>query len=187
MLKQSKINSRVLDLSGQSYGLLKVIKFVGIGKDHYAKWLCECACGRSSIIRGISLKRGDTKSCGCKWHPKGKESKLWKGYGDISGLVWRNIKQSAKDRKIKFDLDIVYCWNLFIKQDRKCALSGVLLKFSDKKDNYSDTTASLDRINSLDGYTKNNIQWVHKTVNQIKWELSNEELKYWCKLISKKV
>jgi len=48
---------------------------------------------------------------------------------------------------------------------------------------YADTTASLDRINSSKGYTLDNVQWVHKTVNIMKQGLSDEDFKYWIKMI----
>jgi hypothetical protein len=28
-------------------------------------WECECSCGNKIIVRGESLKTGNTKSCGC--------------------------------------------------------------------------------------------------------------------------
>ncbi|WP_238595034.1 hypothetical protein, partial [Nocardia seriolae] len=33
---------------------------------------------------------------------------------------------------------------------------------------------TLDRIDSSKGYAIDNVQWVHKDVNMIKWELSEE-------------
>lgn len=29
------------------------------------RWLCRCDCGKTKIIRGLSLRTGKTKSCGC--------------------------------------------------------------------------------------------------------------------------
>jgi hypothetical protein len=40
------------------------------------------------------------------------------------------------------------------------------------KDNTS--TASLDRIDSKVGYTKNNVQWVHKDVNNAKQDFEED-------------
>ena len=36
-------------------------------------------------------------------------------------------------------------------------------------------TASLDRVDSSKGYIKNNIRWVHRLVNQIKWDLKERQ------------
>ena len=58
------------DLTGQKFGRLTVIKYVGCGK-----WLCKCICGNEKIIRGDKLKSGNTKSCGCITKTKNGESK----------------------------------------------------------------------------------------------------------------
>lgn len=50
--------------------------------------------------------------------------------------------------------------------------------------NQSNITASLDRTNSYKGYLKNNVKWVHKTVNKMKQNLSEEEFIYFCKLVT---
>ena len=53
------------------------------------------------------------------------------------------------------------------------------------KANYKDEqTASLDRIDSKKAYTLDNVQWVHKTVNQMKWTLASKEFIEWCKTIA---
>ena len=47
----------------------------------------------------------------------------------------------------------------------------------------SDGTASLDRIISTNGYTIDNIQWVHKDINELKWDKTYEELLSICKKV----
>lgn len=57
----------VIDLTGKRFGRLAVKKQVGIAQNppHEALWECECDCGNTKTIRGGSLRRGLTKSCGC--------------------------------------------------------------------------------------------------------------------------
>ena len=43
-----------------------------------------------------------------------------------------------------------------------------------KKRHNDSKTASLDRIDSSKGYTEDNIQWVHKDVNQMKMDLPEQ-------------
>ena len=75
-------------------------------------------------------------------------------------------------------------WDLFIKQNKKCALSGLDIEFSRKlKD--GTTTASLDRIDSSKGYIQNNVQWVHKDINRIKQNLDQEKFIELCKMVAK--
>ena len=122
----------------------------------------------------------------------GSNHAQWSGYMEISGSHWGRIKSCAKYRGISFDIDIKDVWELFIKQDRKCALSGVEITFGDSDKNtykntnknmYKNTTASLDRIDSSKGYTIDNVQWVHKIVNHMKLAIPEKEFLNWCKLI----
>jgi len=69
------------------------------------------------------------------------------------------------EKGLKFDLDIVWAWNLYKKQNKKCALTGLPIGFGKHNE---ETTASLDRINSFNGYVNGNVQWVHKDVNVMK-------------------
>jgi hypothetical protein len=56
--------SKAIDLTGQRFGRLTVVSRVENIKDRTA-WLCRCDCGKEKIVRGYSLRLGDTKSCGC--------------------------------------------------------------------------------------------------------------------------
>ena len=29
-------------------------------------WLCRCVCGKEKVVLGIYLRRGNSKSCGCR-------------------------------------------------------------------------------------------------------------------------
>lgn len=69
-------------------------------------------------------------------------------------------------------------WKIYQAQNGKCALSGVPIDFKGV------ATASLDRINSDLGYTKDNVWWVHKTVNRMKWVLKVKDFVEWSKRIA---
>lgn len=45
-------------------------------------------------------------------------------------------------------------------------------------------TASLDRIDNTKGYTEDNVQWVHKIINKMKSDLTQEDFIMWCKRIN---
>lgn len=55
--------SRVIDLAGQTYGRLTVLS--RSPRSGRAYWNCICECGGSASVLGKSLRRGDTRSCGC--------------------------------------------------------------------------------------------------------------------------
>ena len=67
--------SRLIDLTGQQFGYLTVIKRVeNIGKQ--VRWLCRCKCGNEKIVYGTNLRRGLTTSCGCYRKEKLMQEKL---------------------------------------------------------------------------------------------------------------
>lgn len=109
----------------------------------------------------------------------------WKGFGDISLTFWNSIVSGAKSRKLDFEINIEDGWNLFIKQNGLCGLSGQRLSFGTKfgKDS-ANQSASLDRIDSSKGYTLDNIQWVHKDINKMKQSFNNDYFKELCRLIA---
>ncbi|WP_204123293.1 alcohol dehydrogenase [Lacticaseibacillus mingshuiensis] len=54
-----------IDLTGQRFGRLVAIKDAGYDKNRSRVWECICDCGNMVLVRGSSLKSGNTKSCGC--------------------------------------------------------------------------------------------------------------------------
>lgn len=53
------------DEIGHQYGRLTVIERAGRDKYGNALWKCKCECGNETIVAGISLRYGNTTSCGC--------------------------------------------------------------------------------------------------------------------------
>jgi hypothetical protein len=144
-------------------------------------WLCRCECGKELRVRAGSLLGGSTKSCGCRRLRNRKKHKNWRGYGDISGVIWKRYYAGAKRRGIAWQISIEYGWKLFQDQGGKCALSGEPLSFAGSNSvSESETTASLDRIDSSKGYIEGNLQWVHKDVNIMKMDLSQVEFIDYC-------
>lgn len=52
-------------LDNQRFARLVVIRRVGIDKHGKATWECRCDCGRITVASTGSLRKGNTKSCGC--------------------------------------------------------------------------------------------------------------------------
>ncbi len=149
----------------------------------------RCTCG-SEIVKELPIKHVETKNHkGCS-----KCSKFWtsKGYQLISGEFLALIISGANKRNIEFNITKEYVWDLYLKQDKKCNLSGLKIEFEPnqvhnaKIDNRRKRTASLDRIDSSLGYIEKNVQWVHKDVNLIKNKFKQEYFIELCKLIAQK-
>lgn len=105
-------------------------------------------------------------------------------YKDISKNLWNNLLRGAKSRNLIVEIKPKDIWDLFIKQNRLCALSGIEIYFGKTK--REETTASVDRIDSNLGYIITNIQIVHKKINQIKMDISQDDFVYYCKCVANK-
>ncbi len=63
---------KLIDLTGQKFGLLTVVNRAGRDSTGKTTWKAICSCGGISIATGLNLKKGVTKSCGCLKHRKGE-------------------------------------------------------------------------------------------------------------------
>jgi hypothetical protein len=54
-----------IDLSGQRFGRLAVVRILSERKGERVVWECRCECGRIVNVTGHDLRAGHTKSCGC--------------------------------------------------------------------------------------------------------------------------
>lgn len=94
---------------------------------------------------------------------------------------FHSVLRGARNRNIIFDINIEYLDSLIIKQNFKCALTGLNIVSG-----YGQKTASLDRIDSKKGYIQDNVQWVHKNINWMKRAFSQEEFINYCRLVTEK-
>lgn len=167
---------------GNRYGHLVVIKQVESRKDHNRQWLCKCDCGNEKVWTTGALTEGSSQTCGCSRKRSGEQHANWSGHKEISGGYWTNIKNGATDRTLIFDLTIEQAWDLFIRQERKCAISGISL-IMHKGGKRTAQTASLDRIDSTKGYVLDNVQWVHKDINYMKLDHTMSKFLNWIDII----
>ncbi len=157
------------------------------GKKYFAD--CKCRkCNKDFTADLHSILRGHQQTCGCLRNQANKNHKQWRGYGEISLSQFSSIKKGAaarsvKTRRIEFNITIQEVWELFLRHNRRCALSGVELKFARNSKSY-DGTASLDRINPSKGYVIDNVQWIHKDLNFMKSDFSQAEFKDWCRIVT---
>lgn len=135
-------------------------------------FLCECLeCHKQFELYTNQILSTTTsfhcKSCSDKL--KGIRTRLQNGaVGELTAERVSKIKNGAYNRKIHYDLSIKYLWDLYEKQNRRCAITGDLLQDINK--------ASLDRIDSSKGYVKGNVQWVTIQANIAKHTLNIHEL-----------
>lgn len=61
-------------------------------------WKCKCACGRERMVRGGSLVRGKTKSCGCYRHVLVKKNNII-----VPKLQDKKLKEKIVNKKNDFE------------------------------------------------------------------------------------
>lgn len=177
------------NLVGKRFNKLLIIekaKYRGSPKNRKQYWLCLCDCGTKKEISLSAIKSGQI-SCGCikltnriKPH---KKSKRFEDYEELYGVYWNSLFLQAKNSEREFTIDQKYVYDIFIKQKRKCAISGLPIYFA--QITKEKQTASLDRIDSTKGYIKGNVQWVHKDINKLKSNWVEKKFIDLCNLISK--
>lgn len=182
-IERRKNNGYYKEKSGKRFGKLYVIPQIPIIKNKQAYWLCQCDCGNQSLVNSGALNSKNTQSCGCARKETIKQNSINKNYYDISIKYWTSIIQGAHQRGLSFEIKVEYVWDLWIKQNGKCAISGLEISFGDKLGN-KNKTVSLDRIDSSKGYIEGNVQWVHTSINRMKTNLNEDKFIELCKIIT---
>lgn len=174
--KICRFNTSIVSI-GEIYDQLTIIGF-DLNKGRKMA-ICRCVCENVVNMRPELLKSiNKTNNCGCQHRG------CWKGVGLLSQTFMGRIKRNAAVRNIDFEISIDYLWELYKKQNGKCALTGLKIGFG--KCSSDRNEASLDRIDSNKTYVKGNVQWVHKDVNKMKMNLNQNRFIELCKLVSNK-
>ena len=131
-------------------------------KDHYnsavrGEWLCKSCSNHDNNFKGRLGPMPIT------WFEIKKKGGLHRGY------AWELTPQ-----------DIIDMWE---QQEGACALSGISIGWAEKG---LTATVSIDRIDSSEGYLKENVQLLHKDVNMMKQAFSQEHFVALCKSVADK-
>lgn len=143
----------MLNLMGKEFGKLIVLERIVKNKWNQFLWLCQCDCGQKIIIRGSSLKDGNTKSCGCLQkeivtrhghNTRIEKSKIY--------IVWDHMVQRCINSNNKRYIDY---------GGRGIKVCKRWMKFENflKDMGEAPEGLQLDRINNNKGYCKSNCQW----------------------------
>lgn len=140
---------KLIDLTGQRFGRLEVIKRVGNDKWGDSRWLCQCDCKNKVIVLGYNLKKGNTKSCGCLYNEgnniKHGHKKNGKGtgiYRSWDGMIQRCTNPNTKGYHNYGGRGITVCdrwlhsFANFLKDMIKGWKPGFTIERKDKNGNY---------------------------------------------------
>lgn len=138
-------------------------------------------CRKCGIEKSISefYERKGTK------YPR-YECKLCANYSrryDMVAAMLGNARKRAKERGYEFDLDKEFILGMRDRQDNKCALTGWSLDWDHTKSGKRKcpfNRASIDRIDSQKGYTRDNVQLLADMVNRVKSAYSQEQFVEMC-------
>lgn len=172
------------DLTGQTFGKLKVIERVSINGGHGSTWLCQCECGNTITVRRDGLTTGHTTSCGC--YAKSGDAHRQHGMtGTKLHRTWMSMRARCRNRKFKQYKDygargIAVCdeWN---------GEHGFVAFMEWALDNGYSDELTIDRIDNDKGYSPENCRWVtmaeqalnKRSNHYITFEGKTQTLKEW--------
>lgn len=148
-----------------------------VGKNSFGHHLWRWTCGGCAEEFGPStvshLKRGRH----CRECVKLRENNSrWLGYEQISGSFLYQYRSDAVKKGRAWAVTPEQLWSKWLAQGGFCVYTGWPLKHGE--------TASLDRIDSGQGYTPDNVQWVHREINQMKSDRSAARFKDLCRAVA---
>ena len=112
-----------------------------------------------------------------------KNKKIQTIDGKVS-FLFNNISRRTRDKKLELDFDKEYLIELYNKQNGKCYYSNEFMHLGNHESvknlyNINFHNISVDRIDSSLGYIKENVVLCCWGINNMKQQLTKEQLVFW--------
>lgn len=168
---------KFVDLTGQRFEKLVVIRRAENTSYGHPQWLCQCDCGNQTIVLGAHLRSGHTKSCGCMHKIQAKKMSQMNFRHGMSHTrihnIWMTMIQRTTnencrcaDRYIKRGITICDDWKNSFESFYEWSMAN----------GYKDDL-TIDRIDNDKGYYPENCRWVD-SITQANNTSTNKFLEY---------
>jgi hypothetical protein len=138
------------DETGNVYGQLTVLKYVGTNGASDSMWLCQCDCGNTTTVaRGdLRKKYGGTHSCGCGRKTQGG------GYKTPEYASWKEMKRRCYNPRYR-EYHLYGGRGITICDRWRTSFVNFLADMGKRPF----PEASIDRINNAGNYEPGNCRW----------------------------
>ena len=181
-----------INLTGQPFGDLLVVKKAPINGRRSAQWECTCICGKSIIVGSHALRYGHTTSCGCKRKVSAKNASKFHTYMRLASKTdgemavrksYCEYRRSASRFGRVFDLVEADFSNLVLSYCYYCGSPPFTGRTPSTLSRKLVPLNGLDRVNSKLGYTLSNVVPCCKHCNKAKLDRTKEEFIMHCKMV----
>ena len=155
-----------------------------LSNGRYAKDCPECG-SQQTYLRKWYAQASEREGKICRSCSNRKTDNCRRGLHRGVNITWlKKFEKNANLRGLSWDINADDVADLYEEQNGLCALTGWSIGWAEIGQIH---TASIDRIDSEFGYIRENIQIVHKVVNMMKQQYSQEQFIEVCIAVAAKV